>query len=145
MSTCCDLRRSPRRQRGEMLLEALVGVLITSLIAAGLVHVQARLMDTQRATKVERLVVGQLREQLQSRGTALCDSGTVDLTLSAELTRNASVQCGAVQTLNVGLGGTAIDVDAPRQVGLTVSAADLELDGDTAGAGAVDLLLSSHQ
>ena len=136
---------APRRQRGEMLLEALVGVLITSLIAAGLAHVQARLMTSQRATKVERLVVGQLREQLQTSGVNLCTSGTVALELTSDLTRNATITCGDVEQISVAIGGATVVVDAPRQVDMSVAAADLELEDDSPGEGAVDLLLSSHQ
>lgn len=145
MSTCYERGGAPRRQRGEMLLEALVAVLITSLIGAGLAHVQSRVMDAQRSTKVERLVVGQLREQMQSNGTALCTADSVQLSLSSELTRDASVSCGAVQSLDVVIGGASQAVDAPREVGLSVSAADLELGDALPAEGAVDLLVSSHQ
>ena len=144
MSTCSE-PRSPRRQRGDMLLEALVAVLITSLIAAGLAHVQSRLMANQRTTKVERLVVGQLREQLQNGGTGLCGSSTISLALAADLSREAQVACGTAPQINVGLGGTVLSVEAPREVGLSVRAADLELDGDDPGEHGADLLLSSHQ
>jgi|GEM_PF-366309 len=144
MSTCSE-PRSPRRQRGDMLLEALVAVLITSLIAAGLAHVQSRLMANQRATKIERLVVSQLREQLQNAGTGLCGSSTISLALAADLSRDAQVACGTAPQINVGLGSTVLSVEAPREVGLSVRAADLELDGDDPGEYGADLLLSSHQ
>lgn len=144
MSTCFE-PRSPRRQRGDMLLEALIAVLITSLIAAGLAHVQSRLMANQRTTKVERLVVGQLREQLQNAGTTLCGSDTISLALAPDLSRDAHVACGTAPQIDVGLAGTVLSVEAPREVGLSVRAADLELDGDDAGEHAADLLLSSHQ
>jgi len=145
MSTCSKPPRGPRFQRGDMLLEALVAVLITSLIAAGLAHVQSRLMANQRATKVERLVVGQLREQLHSGGTGLCGSGTIALALSSDITRQAQVECGTAPQINVALAGTVMPVEAPREVGLSVRAADLELEGDEAGEHAADLLVSSRQ
>lgn len=145
MSTCSEPIHAPRRQRGEMLLEALIAVLVTSLIAGGMAQVQARVMQTQRATKVERLVVGQLREQIQTHGTALCGTGTVTLSLTSALDREASVSCGAVQQLNVSVGGTTLEVDAPARIDLQVAADALELEGDSAGENAVDLLLSSQQ
>lgn len=144
MSTCSE-PRSPRRQRGDMLLEALVAVLITSLIAAGLAHVQSRLMANQRTTKVERLVVGQLREQLQNGGSGLCGNGTISLVLAADLSRDAQVTCSIAPQINVGLAGTVLSIEAPREIGLSVRAADLELDGDDSGDHGADLLLSSHQ
>ena len=119
MSTCSKPPRGPRFQRGDMLLEALVAVLITSLIAGGLAHVQSRLMANQRATKVERLVVGQLREQLHSGGTGLCGSGTIALALSADLTRQAHVECGTAPQINVALAGTVMPLATGRPLELT--------------------------
>ncbi|MDV3467962.1 hypothetical protein RZA67_04335 [Stenotrophomonas sp. C3(2023)] len=145
MSICSERSVPRRRQRGEMLLEALVAVLITGLIAGGLAHVQARVMATQRATKVERLVVTQLRDRMQTHGTTLCSTDSVELALTDTLTRSASVSCGAVEQLNVGVAGVTASVTAPLRVDLGVTAADLELDGDSPGERAADLLVSSHQ
>lgn len=145
MSTCSDRRAAPRRQRGEMLLEALIAVLITSVIAAGLAHVQARLMADQRATKVERLVVGQLREQLQSAGTGLCGSGNVTLPLASDLQRDARITCVDVGNLQVGVAGALLAVGAPPRIDLSVSAADLHMEAGEVGEAAVDLLVSSQQ
>ena len=78
MSTCFDPRR---RQRGDMMLEALVGVLITSVIGAGLAHVVGRVLSSQRDAKVENLVVEQLRSQLQGEGVGLCGGLPVTVAL----------------------------------------------------------------
>ncbi|HYQ24373.1 hypothetical protein [Stenotrophomonas sp.] len=145
MSTCSDHRPRRRSERGEVLLEALIGVLLTSIIAAGLAHVQARLMQDQRTTKVERLVVGQLRNQLQTSGIGLCASASLQLPLSDTLSRTATVSCGGEPRLSVGVAGAMLDIDAPAQVDLTVKAQDLELDGGQADESAVDLRLSSRQ
>lgn len=146
MSTCFDPPRPRRRrQAGEVLLEALFGVLITSLIGAGLMHVQARLMAAQRVTKVERLVVGKLREQLHVSGTSLCAAGTVPLELTSSLQMDAAVTCGAATDIQVSLGGFVLDVPAPSQVDLSVASADLELGEGASSDGGVDLLLSSRQ
>lgn len=128
-----------------MLLEALVAVLVTSIIAAGLAHVQATLMAGQRATTMERLVVAQLRNQLQASGTALCDVGTIALPLASTLQREATVACGAVPSLQVGVAGALREVDAPRQIDLSVPAAELDPDAGTGVDNATDLLLSSRQ
>lgn len=139
-------RTSPVKQRGEMLLEALVAVLVTSIIAAGLAHVQARTMASQRATKLERLVVGQLRDQMQTAGVSLCAADTLALPLAANLDRQANVVCGPVPTLQVGIAGTEREVDAPRRVDLSVAAADLQpAIGQDGKAAAPDLLVSSNQ
>jgi len=128
-----------------MLLEALIAVLVTSVIAAGMAHVQARLMKGQRATKVERLAVHQLRDRLQTSGTQLCTATTTSLQLASGLSRDASISCAAAQQLAIGVAGVNATITAPRRVDLGITAADLEVGGDSAGSGAVDLLLSSRQ
>lgn len=153
MSTCFESSRALQpmragrrcRQRGDMLLEALIGVLITALLGAALAHVLAQVMSSQRDTKVERLVVNKLRDNLQTSGTTLCDSGTVELALTDTLTRSASVSCGTAPTLAVSVGSVSESIEAPRQVDLTVSASDLQLDGEEADTGGADLLVSSKQ
>ena len=149
MSISCEHRRpcmAPAKQRGEMLLEALVAVLVTSIIAAGLAHMQARVMDSQRATKLERLVVVQLRDQMQTAGTSLCGAGTLALPLAPDLERTATVACGPGPTLEVGVAGAEREVDAPRRIDLSVASADLDpAVGGQNDAHAVDLLVSSNQ
>lgn len=128
-----------------MLLESLIAVLVTSVIAAGMAHVQASLMKGQRATKVERLAVHQLRDRLQTSGTQLCGASTTSLQLASGLSRDATVSCAAVQQLTIGVSGATATVSAPRRVDLGITAANLEVGGDSAGNNAVDLLLSSRQ
>lgn len=48
MSTCSNCTR---HQRGDVLLEALVGVLITCLIGAGLAGVTARVLNSQHVVQ----------------------------------------------------------------------------------------------
>lgn len=138
MSTCFD---SPRRQRGDMMLEALVGVLITSVIGAGLAHVAANVMNSQRDAKVENLVVERLRDSLQSTGTGLCGGSELSLDLPTGK-QNASVSCEAAAA-TVSVAGVARTIDAPQRVDLTVSAKVLGSRG--AGTDDPDLLLSSRQ
>jgi len=132
MSICSDTRR---RQRGDIMLEALLGVLITSVIGAGLAHVVGRVLSSQRDAKVENLVVEQLRDKLQNEGIALCgDGGTVKLPGG---NKAVSVACETA-TANVTVSGVTHAVDAPRQV-------DLEVSGDDMGMSGVPLKLSSRQ
>ena len=138
MSSCFD---SARRQRGDVMLEALVGVLITSLIGAGLAHVAANVMNSQRDAKVENLVVEHLRDELQGRGLGLCAAGEVDIVLP-DATRKASIACEAA-TANVTMAGISRAVDAPPRVELKVAASALGSRG--AGEGDPDLLMVSGQ
>lgn len=138
MSTCFD---PPRRQRGDMMLEALVGVLITSAIGAGLAHVAARVMNSQRDAKVENLAVERLRGELQTHGVALCDGRTVQVELPTG-TKTVSVVCESASA-NVTVAGETRAVDVPRRVDLKLSASDLGISG--AGEDDPPLLLSSRQ
>ena len=122
MSTCFDPRR---RQRGDMMLEALVGVLITSVIGAGLAHVVGRVLSSQRDAKVENLVVEQLRSQLQGEGLGLCGGLTVAL---PDGDKTVNVECVS-EAANVTVSGITHAVDAPQRIDLEVSASDLGVSG----------------
>lgn len=138
MSICFDSRR---RQRGDMMLEALIGVLITSLIGAGLAHVAANMMNNQRDAKVENLVVERLRDNLHSKGVGLCGGSTVEITLPTGK-KNASISCEAASA-NVSMAGVTRTVAPPQRVDLTVSAADL--GGRRGSSEDPDLLVSTRQ
>lgn len=132
MSICFDPRR---RQRGDIMLEALLGVLITSVIGAGLAHVAGRVLSSQRDAKVENMVVEQLRSQLHADGIALCNRNvTVKL---PDGDKTVSVACESAAA-NVTVSGITRPVDAPRRVDLKVSAADM-------GVAGADLTMSSRQ
>lgn len=139
MSICFD---PPRRQRGDMMLEALVGVLITSIIGAGLAHAVANVMNSQRDAKVENLVVERLRDSLQTQGVGLCGSGTLEISMPNGESKNAAVSCEAA-TATIAMAGVARSVDAPQRVDLTVAATDLGSKG--ANENDPDLLVSTKQ
>lgn len=124
MSTCSDTRR----QRGEVLLEALVGVLITGLIGAGMVHMASGVLNSQRNGKVEHLAVAELRGQLQNQGIALCAQANTTIDLPTNNATTVAVTC-THQPVNVSMGGIARAVAAPAQVSLAVKPTDLGIKG----------------
>lgn len=144
MSTFCNRRR----QRGAVLLEALVGVVITGLIGAGLAHVASAMMNTQRDAKVERLAIDVLGNQLQNQGLGLC-SGASTLALDlpgVSSSAAADVSCtpvNASDSINIGLNGVTFAVAPPAQINLSVPATELGIRG--ANANGAPLLLSSKQ
>ena len=81
MSIYCN----PRRQRGDILLESLIGVLIAALAAGGIAHLLGRINDSQREAKVEQLALRQMRDDLHDKGLALCGT-TPTLSLPGNLT-----------------------------------------------------------
>lgn len=139
MSICFD---PPRRQRGDMMLEALVGVLITSIIGAGLAHVVASVMNSQRDAKMENLVVEGLRDSLQGQGVALCGSATLEINLPNGDAKSAAVNCEPA-TATLAMAGVERTVDAPQRVDLKVAAIDLGNKG--ASGDDPDLLVSTRQ
>lgn len=138
MSICFDSRR---HQRGDMMLEALMAVLITSVIGAGLAHVAGRVMNSQRDAKVEHLAVARLRDELQNRGVQLCDGSGLQIDLPTGKT-DVAVACEAASP-NVTVSGITHAVAAPQRVDLQVSASDLGING-VANNDAL-LLVSSRQ
>ena len=139
MSICFDSRR---RQRGDMMLEALVGVLITSIIGAGLAHVMAQVMNSQRDAKVENLMVERLRDSLHGQGVSLCGSDTLEISLPNGEARNALISCEPA-TATLAMAGVTRTVEAPQRVDLKVAATDLGNKG--AGEDDPDLLVSTRQ
>lgn len=139
MSICFD---PPRRQRGDIMLEALVGVLITSIIGAGLAHVVANVMNSQRDAKVENLMVERLRDSLHGQGVALCGSATLEISMPSGATKNAAVSCEPA-TATLAMAGVERTVEAPQRVDLKVAAGDIGSKGGSEND--PDLLVSTRQ
>lgn len=145
MSPCTE--RSRRHlQRGDILLESLVGVLLTAIIGAGLAHVLAGVMAAQRDTRVEQLTVGHVRNSLQSQGLALCAQAELPLQLPGGMgDAKARVTCQPhTADISFGTDYVATAVDLPPRIVVSVEASALDLGGpalqfDTAfGAGSGD-------
>ena len=130
MSIC-----SEHRQRGDILLEALVGVLIAALAAGGIAHLAGRVNDSQRQAKVEQLALEQMRNELHDDGVTLCDT-TPSLTLPGNLTPTINVICsdtervdGTTVTVTVTIDGRDYEVPPPREVSIAADAGSLGLSG----------------
>ena len=76
---CTDPRRA---QRGDALLEALVGILLLALLGLGLSHAAARMLAAQRYAAAHGIVNAQMRNALETQGIAhLCSNPhTVSIT-----------------------------------------------------------------
>ncbi|KAF1066900.1 MAG: hypothetical protein GAK45_01804 [Pseudomonas citronellolis] len=101
-SRCIDRAR----QRGDVLLDALMGALIMSICCLGLTLGVSRALVTQRDVGVQALAVAQLRDLLQRNGSAGVDlcSSTPSISLpgaSAPLTVTVLSGCSG-STLTVG-------------------------------------------
>ena len=75
---CTDPRRA---QRGDALLEALVGILLLALLGLGLSHAAARMLAAQRYAAAHGIVVAQMRNALETNGVQDLCSGAATATL----------------------------------------------------------------
>ena len=126
MSIC-----SEHRQRGDILLEALVGVLIAALAAGGIAHLAGRVNDSQRQAKVEQLALEQMRNELHDDGVTLCGT-TPSLTLPGNLTPTIDVTCSDPTTVTVTIDSIDYTVTPPREVSIAAEADSLGLSGSNA-------------
>ncbi len=123
---------SPGRQRGDILLEALIGVLVAGLVGAGMAHLLARTLDQQRQAAVARLALDGMDRQLAESGVQLCGTSPSLALPSALGDKAIAVACATASGLGVTLDGTSYTVTPPPAMTLTVAAGDLGLDGQTA-------------
>lgn len=126
MSTFCRRRRG---QRGDVMLEALVGVLVAGLLGAGFAHLASGVLRTQHDTKIQNAVVDNLRGQLQTQGIGLCTSPNASVPMPTGTALQATVACTNA-TVMVAIGGNAHAVHAPQQIALTVAAKGLGTAND---------------
>jgi len=125
MSTCSERTRRRRAlQRGDMLMEALIAVLLLGLLGAGMGAVATYVLAAQRDTRMQGLAIVAMRQLLRDQGELLCTGpatrtirvGGDDLALDVPV----SITCEAAAPLvQVRATGTAaITVAAPRAVSL---------------------------
>lgn len=103
-----ERRAGGRRQRGDALIESLVGVVIASIMGLGLSYTVSRMILSQRYVATQTSVIDQMANSLSSSGvTALCAGtsqgsvtvGTSTLTLPVPTCTNAAI---TVQTASGG-------------------------------------------
>lgn len=108
-----------RRQRGEMLIEALVGTLLLSLIGLGASYTTSRVLVSQRYLNAQSIAIVQMRALLQRYGAVtLCadpTSAVIVLPPAQSLTLDVACTDGAAVTVN----GSALTAVPP---GLRLSA-----------------------
>jgi len=128
MWTSCNRRAA---QRGDMLLEALAGVLITAIAGAGLAYVASRISVSQYDARIEGLAVEQMRAALQGKGVSLCNGTPDAFVLPNGRTVSPQAVCGDPPAVGLTIGqkaGQSASVQAPREVALCVPVSALGLD-----------------
>ncbi|MBM7062772.1 hypothetical protein JQX08_18825 [Pseudomonas sp. UL073] len=96
---------STERQRGDVLIEALLGMLLMSIVGLGLVYATSRVAVSQKDMNLQSLAVSQMRDLLQRNGSGtlnLCSSAP-SITLPNQLTLAVQVS-GCNSNLSVSVG-----------------------------------------
>jgi prepilin peptidase dependent protein A len=114
---CSEARRRPR-QRGDALLEALVGMLIVGLVASASVYAIARGSRMQYSNQIKGQIVDQVRDLMQAQGMALCGtSKSIALPKSQSVTATFTCQTYAGVTVTLpGLSGAIAATPGLSQV-----------------------------
>jgi type II secretory pathway pseudopilin PulG len=117
--------RRTRRQRGDVLLEALMAVLIMSIIGAGTAYVTSRIAVSAKNVRTSGAAVTQMRVLLQQYGPALC-TGAADNSMAKVVlpvsygVQPLTVQCPAASAVTI----NGLSVTSPSNVVLCVPASN---------------------
>ncbi|MBE1161862.1 hypothetical protein [Dyella acidiphila] len=100
-----------RKQRGDVLLEALISVLIMSIIGAGTAYITSRMAISAKNVRTNGAAVTQMRVLLQQYGPGLCsgagNNGMATVVMPVNFSAHQlDVQCSTPG--NVTVGGLAV-------------------------------------
>ena len=112
------------RQAGDVLLESLVGVLLTTVVGAGLAHVTANLLEQKRELKLTGAALTQMRGLLEERGESMCSGGPYTLPI-AERVVDVRVTCEDGPTITVQSSAGTAFIQSPKRITLSVDPDDL--------------------
>ncbi|WP_426143375.1 type IV pilus modification PilV family protein [Pseudomonas sp. DWP3-1-2] len=120
-----------RKQRGDILLESLIGILLMSIIGLGISFTSSRAVVAQRDMKLQGIAVAQMRNLLALHGNTLCttNAALAVITLPTQTTTiPLVVACTAATAVTI--GGRSITGGATLgKVVLTTRSADNSLFG----------------
>lgn len=94
MKSCSGFKE--RRQRGDALLEALVGILLLGVLGLGLSYATGRILVQQRNANIQDVVLAQMRYKLESEGLQQVCGKEAPIQVSAAgtpVTLIAAVEC----------------------------------------------------
>lgn len=129
MPSMFRLSRSPRQQRGDILLEALIGTLLMGIVGLGLVYSASRVAISQKDMNQQNIVVSQMRSLLQQRGQTLCSGTAPSIKMPPDISIELTVSCSSAPA-TVSIAGTSIEVgEKVRWVALQTAAKHNDLFG----------------
>ena len=95
-----------RRQRGDALIEAMIGVLVTAILFVGVNTSLAKTLTSQRYSNAQHLALLQMRDEIQTGGiTDICSGGADDAAVAGwTVTQTATCNNAALTVaINAGL------------------------------------------
>lgn len=101
-------------QRGDFLLEALIGMVLMAIISMGVVYVTSKASVSQRDMQVQEIAIKQLRTRLQAGVNVCAANQTINLpdgTTPAVTTQGCAA--GAPAVLTATIQGVAVQVPSP--------------------------------
>ncbi|MCY1267956.1 hypothetical protein D9M68_216880 [compost metagenome] len=130
------MSRSPStsRQRGDVLIEALIGMLLMAIVGLGLVYTTSRVAVSQKDMNLQSLAVSQLRDLLQRNGSGTLDlcAGAPNLLLPNQLSLPVTVSgCASSLAVSVGKRSDSARLELTGLRGpLSLSVSDPALGGE---------------
>lgn len=109
-------------QRGDMLIEALIGLVLMAIVAVGVTTITSKVEKGKREMSVQDLAISQLQELLVKNGTGainLCDSTDETITLPDETITVVATGCARVAATVNGVALT--DLKQPIVLSATTS------------------------
>ncbi|MFC3653631.1 hypothetical protein ACFONN_18895 [Dyella humi] len=127
MYSCRDRKKS---QRGDVLLEALISVLVMSFIGAGTIYATTRMEVGAKNARLDGIAASQMRLMLQQYGSSLCPGQSNNSLAKVVLPLTNTVHPVTVQCLSaasVTIGG--VSVTQPSSVVLCIPHSDTAFEG----------------
>lgn len=120
-----------RRQRGDMLLESMIAMLLLAIGGMGPAYVGSRIAVAHKQMNTSAAAAAQLRQLIETQGAALC--GTTPTIGIAGTNFDVTVTCTAAA--NITLNG--VSVAQPGRINLSVTSVDMFGGGGQIVAGEV--------
>ena len=114
-----------KHQRGDFLLESLIGMVLMAIIGMGVVFVTSKVSTTQRDMQIQEIAINQMRAELIKNGTGssnICDGAAPNILMPTGSPLSSQLQgCDGTEAakVNVTIEGTTVAV--PRPVFISVN------------------------
>lgn len=98
----------PRFQRGDILLESLIGIVLMAIIGLGMTYASSRAAVSQRDMKVQNIAVSQMRDLIARYGPTLCSNTSLAKVVLPTQTTAISLTATCVKATPITVDGILI-------------------------------------